>query len=471
MFFAAGWVLAGWLFLSKPVVPDAAPPPDPEKLTEPVTEPAVEKVPDSPISAAFEKWSADPALAGALLGFCVLDESGKVLFSSPLAERALCPASALKTMTTAAALEVLGPDFRFETTVAATSAPDAAGVLNGDLILVGGGDPTLTSADLSALADAVAKAGIKRVTGRVLADVSAFSQPPVSDYWNWGDIGNAYGAGAYGLNVDHNRLSITLDPAEEPGAPATLLDISPVAPGTDRVSGVLTGPAGSGDGVMVYSEPNGRRITLTGTVPAGEKGFTVGGAVPDPPALAVQLLEKRLKAQGVGIGGKVTEPRSDRVGLAVHHSEPLPVIIDHLHRVSDNLEAQCLFYMIGKIKGTDPSMALRTFWQEKGVAFSGLRLIDGSGLARASMIRPLDLALVNHHARRGPHGERFRQSLSVYLGGAVRSKLGVMSGVKTDVGFLTTPDGRELVYCLMANGLDPALNFWPLREKLLREIR
>lgn len=436
-----------------------------------MTKPAVEKVPDSPISAAFEKWSADPALAGALLGFCVLDESGKVLFSSPLAERALCPASALKTLTTAAALEVLGPDFRFETTVAASSAPDAAGVVNGDLILVGGGDPTLTSADVSALADAVAKAGVKRVTGRVLADVSAFSQPPVSDHWNWGDIGNAYGAGAYGLNVDHNRLSITLDPAEESGAPATLLDISPVAPGTDRVNRVITGPAGSGDGVMVYAEPNGRRITLTGTVPAGEKGFTVGGAVPDPPALAVHLFEKRLKSLGVGIGGKILQPRSDRVGLAVHHSAPLPVIIDHLHRVSDNLEAQCLFYTIGKMKGTDPAAALKTFWQEKGVAFSGLRLIDGSGLARATMIRPLDLASVNHHARRGPHGERFRQSLSVYLGGAVRSKLGAMSGVKTDAGFLTTDDGRELVYCLMANGLDPALNFWPLREKLLREIR
>ncbi|RYD39521.1 MAG: hypothetical protein EOP85_15790, partial [Verrucomicrobiaceae bacterium] len=160
-----------------------------------------------------------------------------------------------------------------------------------------------------------------------------------------------------------------------------------------------------------------------------------------------------------------------RLDLATHRSAPLPQIIDHLHRVSDNLESQCLFYMMGERKGFAPAVALKQHWEGRGVEFSGLRLIDGSGLARAGMIRPLDLARINHLARRGVHGERFRQSLSVYLDGAVRSKLGAMSGVKTDVGFLTTSDGRELTYCLMANGLDTAVNFWPLREKLLRAVR
>lgn len=471
LFLLAGWALAGWLFLSKPVESTPHPPAQPPEVME---KPAAQTVPeksDSQISGAFGKWAADPALAGALIGFCVLDESGGVVFSSPLAGSALCPASALKTMTTAAALEVLGPDFRFETSVAASSTVDAKGALNGDLILIGGGDPTLTSADLSSLAEAMVKAGIKRVTGRVLADASVFPQPPVNDHWNWGDIGNAYGAGAYGLNVDHNRLSVTFDPGTEPGAPAGLLGISPVAHGTDPVNRVTTGPVGSGDGVTIYSEPDGRRITLRGTVPAGEKGFSVGGAIPDPPSLAVELLENGLKSQGVTIGGKVFPEKSDSAVIAFHQSAPLPEIIDHLHRVSDNLEAQCLFYTMGRVKGADPAGALEAFWQEKGVAFSGLRLIDGSGLARATMIRPLDLASISHHARRGPQGDRFRQSLSVYLDGAVRSKLGAMSGVKTDVGFLTTGDGRELVYCIMANGLDPALDFWPLREKLLRDIR
>lgn len=475
IFLLSGWALAGWLLLSKTdAPPQAVQPPPPETPAKPPGQPEPVNPPapaESPIATAFAQWSAAPTLAGALVGFCVLDESGKLIFASPLAEHALCPASALKTVTTAAAFEILGPGFQFETTVAATSSPDAKGLLNGDLILIGGGDPTLTSEDISSLADALAKTGIKRVSGRILTDLSVFPQPPVSDHWNWGDIGNAYGAGAYGLNVDHNRLTATFEPAAKPGAPASLSDISPVARGTDRVNRVTTGQPGSGDGVTIYSEPDGRRITLTGTVPAGETAFTVGGAIPDPPTLAAELLETRLKSLGIRIDGKTLPPSSDRKTVAVHRSAFLPEIVDHLHRVSDNLEAQCLFYSIGKARGTDPADALTTFWQEKGVAFSGLRLIDGSGLARATMIRPLDLARINHHARNGPHGARFRQSLSVYLDGNVRSKLGAMSGVKTDVGFLTASDGRELVYCLMANGLDPAVNFWPLREKLLRAIR
>ena len=86
------------------------------------------------------------------------------------------------------------------------------------------------------------------------------------------------------------------------------------------------------------------------------------------------------------------------------------------------------------------------------------------------MIRPLDLAMVNHLARRGPHGERFRQSLTSDLDGKVRSKLGAMSGVKTEVGFITSEDSREVTFALMANGLDPEVDFWSLREKLLRGV-
>ncbi len=119
----------------------------------------------------------------------------------------------------------------------------------------------------------------------------------------------------------------------------------------------------------------------------------------------------------------------------------------------------------------DPSAALRDYWETRGIAFTGLRLIDGSGLARANMIRPLDLARINHAVRHGGQGARFHQSLSTYLGGNVRSKLGAMSGVKTEVGFLTLPDGSEFTFALMANGLGPDVDFWSVREKLLTAIR
>jgi D-alanyl-D-alanine carboxypeptidase/D-alanyl-D-alanine-endopeptidase (penicillin-binding protein 4) len=204
----------------------------------------------------------------------------------------------------------------------------------------------------------------------------------------------------------------------------------------------------------------------------GESNFPVNGALPDPPARVKELFQARLAAAGVKILGRKIPSRSQVAPLVLHDSKPLPEILDHLHKVSDNLEAQCLFLTIGSQKSTDPDAAytLRRHWEGRGVEFKGLRLIDGSGLARANMIRPLDLAMVNHLARRGPHGERFRQSLTAYVGGRVRAKLGAMSGVKTDVGFITMADGREFTFCLMANGLNPQLNYWPLRDTFLQQV-
>ncbi len=222
----------------------------PAKQTPESAEPPAES--ESKFARIFRKWSANPELAGALVGFCLLDDEGRVVFASPLAETALCPASALKTATTGAALGLLGLEFRFETTLVATAPLDAAGALFGDLVLAGGGDPTFSQDDLGRLADAALAAGLKQVAGRLRVDTSIFPQDPVSEHWNWGDIGNAYGAGAYGLNVDHNRLAIRFEPMALPGAPAKFLGGGPAARDTRWENRVLTGPAGSGDGAVVY---------------------------------------------------------------------------------------------------------------------------------------------------------------------------------------------------------------------------
>ena len=324
-------------------------------------------------------------MAGAALGFCLLDQNGETLFASPLAETALCPASSLKTVTTGAALAILGPDFRFETQIAATAALTPEGVVQGDLILIGGGDPTLSTNDLAELATAAVAAGLKTVAGQLLVDASVFPANPVSDHWVWGDVGNAYGAGAFGLNLDHNRLPLRFEPSAQPGGPAPLREFPPVPRDTRWINHVTTGAPDSGDQVVVYSEPYGRTITLRGTVPAGESGFTVNGALPDPPALAVEILRQRLEAAGVKfIDGSrsSTADAGARTIFARHTSQALAEIIDHLHRVSDNLEAQCLFLTIGRKQDADAATAVRSHYEKEGVAFVGLRLLDGSGLAR-----------------------------------------------------------------------------------------
>ena len=419
----------------------------------------------------FRAWSAHPQLAGALIGFCILDEKGATVLASPLAETALCPASALKTVITGAAFGLLGPDFRFETVLAATAPPNAEGSIDGDLVLVGGGDPTFSQTDLSALAGIAVAAGLKRVSGQLRIDTSIFPHNPVSEHWNWGDIGNAYGAGAFGVNLDHNRLEARFDSGAQPGAPAKFAGGGPVTRDTRWENFVATGAADSGDEVVIYSQPYGRTITLRGTVPAGAGGFTVSGAIPDPPALAAELLRARLESAGVKFADRPGPFASAaKTILATHRSPPLPEIIDHLHEVSDNLEAQSLFLTLGQRQSTDPAAAVRQFWEKAGVSFTGLRLLDGSGLARANMIRPLDLARVNLAARHGPHGQRFYESLTAYADGTVRGKIGGMSGVKTKAGFLRTATGREFTFAIMANGLPAGRSYWALQAELLAQI-
>jgi D-alanyl-D-alanine carboxypeptidase/D-alanyl-D-alanine-endopeptidase (penicillin-binding protein 4) len=427
--------------------------------------------PEKKIDHIYHEWSSDPRLAGALLGFCVLDEKGEIVFASPLAGTALCPASTLKTVTTGAAFGLLGPEFRFYTVLAGTAPLKADGVLEGDLLLIGGGDPTFSQDDLVELADAALKAGLKRVAGRLRVDTSIFPSDPMSDHWNWGDIGNAYGAGAFGLNLDHNRLEISFEPGEKSGAPAKFLGGGPVTRDTRWENHVTTAAAGSGDEVVVYSAPYGRAITLRGTVPAGESNFTVSGAIPDPPALAAELLRARLEKGGVKFSDRPGPfAISAKAVLATHQSVLLPEIIDHTHEVSDNLEAQCFFLSIGRQQGADPAEAVRQYWEKAGVTFTGLRLLDGNGLARANMISPLDLARVNYTARHGPYGQRFYESLTLYANGAERGKIGGMSGVKTKVGFLRTRSGREFTYAIMGNGLPVGRFYWERQAELLAQV-
>ena len=309
---------------------------------------------------------------------------------------------------------------------------------------------------------------MKRVDGTLKVDAAVFPEAAVSDHWVWGDLGNAYGAGAFGLNVGHNVMVMAFDGGAKEGDPAKFLGANPGLKGVEWDVQVTTGPQDSGDRVMIYSSPYAKRIEARGSVPMGAKGFTVRGAVPDPPKLAGDILRVALERRGVVFGGRKMTGQPEKV-IAVHRSAPLPEIVDHMQLVSDNLEAQSFFLMMGAKADADPVEVLRSHWEKAGVSFSGLRLIDGSGLARATMIRPVDLAMVNLKARQGAQGKAFFETLPANRDGSMRSKRGAMSGVRTEVGFVKRGE-KEYTFALMANGLGGDVDFWRLREGLLDQI-
>lgn len=416
-----------------------------------------------------------PGLSAAAIGFCLLDADGRELLAHQ-AHTAFMPASSLKTVTTATALERLGPDFTFQTRLAAT-APLQAGVIAGDLVVTGGADPTLGLADLQRWVAQLRQQGLQSVQGRILGDGRALPGSIFDDFWNWGDLGNGYGSPVAGLNLEHNRYTAVFRPAAEAGAPAAFLGARPEVPGIGWVNEVRTGAADSGDGVVIHGGERTARIHLRGTVPAGRPQFQVSGAVPDPETYAAHHLRRLLLEAGIAVAGEAAgaarllergEPVPAAVhALADHRSPPLRELIASIHATSDNHETECLFRWLGVLEQRPAEQIVREHWRERGLSFEGLRLEDGCGLARADFIRPLDLARLQGLAGSGPHGALYRQSLPSLADGRLRYKGGAMSGIRCYTGLVTAASGAQLSFALMINHFTEAAEVHAFRDQVL----
>lgn len=420
------------------------------------------------LSQVLNQAKTSTGLRGAAIGLCVLDEQGRVIFEEQ-ARTAFIPASALKTVTTATALEVLGPDFHFTTEVRAVS-PMHSGLLEGDLVLVGGGDPMLDLAALDEITARLYSGGLRRIIGGIRVDGGLFKGSLYPDFWNWGDIGNGYGSGVSALNVNHNRYTASFRPGKAFGEPAVFLGVEPEVPSVTFRNETTTGPPGSGDGVMIHGGENTPLIHLRGSVPKDAHDFTVSGAVPDPAAFAALHFQQSLVARGIQIDGRlVSSTAPAKVVLLKHASPPLLNIIASIHATSDNHETECVLRLLGHQQQRDPVVVIREHWKGRGLEFTRLRMEDGSGLSRADFITPHDLARLQYLAKTGPHGPAYRDSLLTE--GPLRWKGGAMSGIRTVTGFLIAGSGREITFTLMVNHFADASDTAALRQRVIEVLR
>lgn len=442
-----------------PVVPQ----PEPEIPFEPQPEILPEPEPPAHLAAlevAFAAAEENEELDGAAIGFCLLGAGGEILFEHA-GKVALIPASALKTVTTSTALEVLGSDFTFETRLG-TSLPVEGGTgtsPNADLILLGGGDPTLSHENLESWAQALAEAGVRSIPGRVVGDGRHFSGSPFADFWNWGDIGNGYGSPVSGLNLGRNRFVAVFAPGQAEGDPAQLLGTFPAVPGVAWWNETTTAAEGSGDGVVIHGGERASVMHLRGTVPLGGE-LEVTGAVPDPERFAAHHLREALIAAGIQVTGEavgagelflkdaaVPEIAEE---ILVHRSPALIDIVRSIHATSDNHETECLYRTLGLRAQLAPDEAVRKHWRERGLELNDLRMVDGSGLARADHISPESLARIQQFAANGPVGEFYVDSLLELEDGAIRYKAGAMSSIRSYAGLVLLESG-PLAFALIVN--------------------
>jgi len=429
-------------------MPPPEPPPPPNPLVE-------------GLAQIFEAATAHPGLEGAAIGFCLIGPRGDVVFSREAAT-AQIPASSLKTLTTATALEVLGPDFVFETRLG-VGAPKQEGASattpTADLILLGGGDPMLSIGDFEQWAKGLVEAGVNVIPGRVIGDGRVFSGSLFPDFWNWGDIGNGYGSPVSGLNLGHNRFSAVFTSGDAAGEPAKFRGAFPEVPGVTWWNETITSEAESGDGIVIHGGERTGVIHLRGTVPLGGD-LEVMGAVPDPERFAAHHLRAALVAAGVEVAGSAVgavelSQKGEEIPtisgtLVTHRSPPLLEIIKSIHENSDNHETECVFRTLGIRAGLPPEEVIRRHWRQKGLDLSGLRMVDGSGLARADHITPESLAKLQYFAANSPTGESYVGSLLETGDGRIRFKAGAMSAVRSYAGLVERDTGRH-AFALMVN--------------------
>jgi serine-type D-Ala-D-Ala carboxypeptidase/endopeptidase (penicillin-binding protein 4) len=456
---------------------------------------------------------SQPELARGYWGIEITSlSSGKILYALN-SDKLLTPASNTKLFTTAAALALIGPDYKFRTSVETSGSLDKYGRLDGDLVLVGRGDPTLSGREmpysmhtqrdadplqvLEKLADEVAQKGVKYVDGDVVADDSYFAFERYGAGWSQDDLVWAEGAPVSALTINDNVIFVNIQPGTHPGDKA-FVSLTPFSGYYTIDNRVTTTPAGSGRKLYINREPGSTTLTLWGTMPMDDAGANEGLAIEDPAEFAASLFRHMLEVRGVAIYGKdrtrhtelaslstfttiviasshggdehsLTAPPGPLV-LAEYQSPPLSEDIQVINKVSQNLHAEILLRLLGREKGTGGTVqagleVIRGFLNTAGISSDDYAFYDGSGLSRDNLVTPHAVVELLRYASTQPWGKEFHDSLpTAGVDGSlaerckdldpaahVYAKTGSLGGVKTLSGFAITAKGEPLAFSILTN--------------------
>ena len=437
------------------------------------------------LSVEIQKLSNDPIMKFGHLGVCMKSlKTGKTLVSED-ALKNLSPASNLKLLTTAAALSILGENYTFKTLLEYDGIIKDS-ILYGSIYITGSGDPTLGSDRykgfpsyeelFSIWAKKIKEAGIKNIKGAIVADPTIFDKSVIPDHWPWGDIGNYYGAGIFGININENLYRLYFK-GFALGDSAQLIKTVPLLKGVNFLNEVKTGPAGSGDNAYVYGAPHSNFVYIRGTIPANSDQFAVRGAMPNPPLFCALSLSNVLGTKNVKTEKEPyvllkKDPSALQRKLIYAYTSPvLREIVKQTNTYSLNLSAEVLLRASGYKKygegSTDAGIkAVQDFWKQKGMDTNGWFLYDGSGMSPNNGISASQLCnglyllskdsvafktFYNSLPIAGQTGTVAKLCKGTAGDGNVRVKSGTLSKVICYSGYVTSKSGELFSFSIMAN--------------------
>jgi D-alanyl-D-alanine carboxypeptidase/D-alanyl-D-alanine-endopeptidase (penicillin-binding protein 4) len=431
------------------------------------------------------------AFKNAGISICIADTDSGEFLATHNKDLALPPASTVKLFSTATALEVLTPTYR-ATTKIYLDGEIIAGVLNGNVVIRGGGDPSLGShyftpenqeqTFLETWTVDLKKLGIKKIEGQIIVDGSEFGYQGAPDGWSWGDLGNYYGAGPSGVVIYDNMLKYYFKTGDV-GQAAQLIKTFP-ALGQLNFSNQITVSSRSGDNSYLYGAPFCYERSGIGTLPANRSEFIVKGSLPDPEWQLASDFTAQLSKDSISVSNGF---RSVRYMLLNNEKAPsyeykLPKfqyvgeyvsnIVYHTNMKSVNLFAEQLLCLVGyKLTGngsTEKGLEqLEKYWKEK-IDFIGLNLKDGSGLSRNNAVSSEHFCLLLNQMRKSTHFDSFYRSLPVAgqsgtlsnvctgeaAQGRVHAKSGTMNKIKSYSGYVNTKSGRKLSFAIVLNNFN-----------------
>ena len=476
----------------------------------------LQAAPRKSLSKRIDSALDSPELERGFFGIEVVSlETGKILYSQN-ADKLFTPASNTKLFTTAAALALIGPGYTFRTTVETNGSLDKYGRLNGDLVLVGRGDPNLSGRELpyllhtqrndhpiqvlEQLADALAEKGVKYIDGDIVADDSYFAFERYGEGWSQDDLILADGAPVSALTINDNVVFVNILPADRAGERA-FVNIVPFADYYRVDNRIITTPAGTGRRIFINREPGSTLLTLWGNMPLDDSGANEALAIENPADFAAALFRHLLENRGIVVYGSqrshhtelaslstltVTAVAPARGGddslrastvqpmvLASHESQPLVEDVRVVNKVSQNLHAEILLRLLGREKGTAGTVeggleVLKGFLNQAGISPEQYVFYDGSGLSRQNLVSPHAVVQLLSYAATQSWAASFRESLpEAGVDGSladrfsaldprahVYAKTGSLGGVKTLSGYATTMKGQDVAFSILSNNFN-----------------
>ncbi|MBX3244511.1 MAG: D-alanyl-D-alanine carboxypeptidase/D-alanyl-D-alanine-endopeptidase [Acidobacteria bacterium] len=450
------------------------------------------------LTTDFTTILTKPEYRRARVGFKVISlKTGKVIYEQD-AEKYFMPASNMKNFTVATALEKLGPDFRFRTSVYSVG-PIENGVVNGPLRVYGRGDVSLSYSfendnmlkGIDRVADALISAGVKSIEGDIIGDETYFSGSAIPTGWEWDDLQWYYGAEVSALPVNDNAVRLSVTPG--PLGYGCTVRLTPENMVYRVVNTCKTVAAGSARTLRIEKKLDQNILEISGDLPLKNAGYQGSVTVSRPAEMFVSLLRQRLLEKGVSVAGRTYAinkkeliPSGLNVEIATIQSPPLSEIAAKTMKPSQNMYTETLLWTIGEEVGRklpSPNTAsnqnvqeshalgkrvVRDFLKEIGAGEDAIIMQDGSGLARANQITPsATVRLYRYMSNESKYAQAWRDSLTI--GGVdgtlrnrfkgtrgeknVRGKTGTIAQVSALSGYVKTASGEELVFSALVNGI------------------